>query len=55
MATAPATTRSCTLLLALLLLGVAPCPVDCIAMVPLKEDLTNWKWKYPVFKIKQAA
>jgi len=36
-------------------LCIAPCPVDCIAMVPLKEDLTNWKWKYPVFKIKQAA
>ena len=36
-------------------LCVAPCPVDCIAMVPLKEELTNWKWKYPVFKLKQVA
>ncbi len=36
-------------------LCVAPCPVDCIAMVPLKEDLNTWKWKYPVFKLKQVA
>jgi electron transport complex protein RnfB len=36
-------------------LCVAPCPVDCIYMVPLKEDLATWKWKYPVFQIKQAA
>ena len=36
-------------------LCVAPCPVDCIYMVPLKEDLTSWKWKYPVFRLKQVA
>ena len=36
-------------------LCVAPCPVDCISMVPLREDLTNWKWKYPVFKLKRVA
>jgi electron transport complex protein RnfB len=36
-------------------LCVAPCPVDCISMVPLKEDLTNWKWRYPVFRLKQVA
>ena len=36
-------------------LCVAPCPVDCISMVPLKEDVGNWKWKYPVFKLKQVA
>ena len=36
-------------------LCVAPCPVDCISMVVLKEDLPHWKWKYPVFKLKQAA
>lgn len=36
-------------------LCVAPCPVDCISMVPLKEDLGSWKWKYPVFKLKQVA
>ncbi len=36
-------------------LCVAPCPVDCISMVPLKEDLGSWKWKYPVFRLKQVA
>jgi Na+-translocating ferredoxin:NAD+ oxidoreductase subunit B len=36
-------------------LCVAPCPVDCISMIPLKEELPNWKWKYPVFRIQQAA
>jgi electron transport complex protein RnfB len=36
-------------------LCVAPCPVDCISMVPLKEDLGSWKWKYPVFKLRQVA
>jgi electron transport complex protein RnfB len=36
-------------------LCVAPCPVDCISMIPPHEDLGTWKWKYPVFKIKQAA
>ena len=36
-------------------LCVAPCPVDCISMVPLREDFNNWKWKYPVFRMKQVA
>ena len=36
-------------------LCVAPCPVDCISMVPLKEDISSWKWKYPVFKLKRVA
>ncbi len=35
-------------------LCIPPCPVDCISMVPLKEDITTWKWKYPVFRIKSA-
>ena len=35
-------------------LCIPPCPVDCISMVPIKEDITNWKWKYPVFRIKPA-
>lgn len=29
-------------------LCVAPCPVDCISMVELKEDISTWKWPYPV-------
>ncbi len=36
-------------------LCVAPCPVDCISMLPIGEDITNWKWRYPVFPIQTAA
>jgi electron transport complex protein RnfB len=36
-------------------LCVSPCPVDCIAMVPIPEDLTTWKWKYPQIRIRSAA
>ena len=33
-------------------LCLPPCPVDCIEMVPIKETTENWKWKYPVHKLK---
>ena len=33
-------------------LCVPPCPVDCITMVPIGENITTWKWKYPVIPIK---
>lgn len=36
-------------------LCLPPCPVDCISMVEIREDLPGWKWKYPLFKMKQAA
>ena len=36
-------------------LCLSPCPVDCIAMVPIEEDLTTWKWKYPQIRIRSAA
>jgi electron transport complex protein RnfB len=36
-------------------LCIAPCPVDCIIMLPIEENITNWKWRYPVFKIQAAA
>ena len=36
-------------------LCVPPCPVDCIAMLPIDEDITNWKWRYPVFAIQEVA
>ena len=36
-------------------LCVAPCPVDCIAMVREGEDISNWKWRFPVIPIKVAA
>ncbi|OFZ70083.1 MAG: electron transport complex subunit RsxB [Betaproteobacteria bacterium RBG_16_58_11] len=35
-------------------LCVAPCPVDCISMAPLTEDISTWKWKYPVYSIKRT-
>ncbi len=28
-------------------LCVPPCPVDCIKMVPVKKDISQWKWPYP--------
>ncbi|MEK6663401.1 MAG: electron transport complex subunit RsxB [Pseudomonadota bacterium] len=35
-------------------LCIPPCPVDCISMAPIQEDITTWKWKYPVYSIKHA-
>ncbi|MDH5544777.1 MAG: electron transport complex subunit RsxB [Gammaproteobacteria bacterium] len=31
-------------------LCVPPCPVDCIDMVPLIQDITNWRWPSPTDK-----
>jgi len=36
-------------------LCVAPCPVECIDMEALAEDITQWKWKYPRYDIKNSA
>jgi electron transport complex protein RnfB len=36
-------------------LCIKPCPVECIHMLPITENLDNWKWKYPVIEIKRAA
>ena len=36
-------------------LCIAPCPVDCISMLPIEEDITNWKWRYPVINIQVAS
>lgn len=36
-------------------LCIAPCPVDCISMLPLGEDISNWKWRYPIYPIQAAA
>ena len=36
-------------------LCIKPCPVECIHMQPITENLDNWKWKYPVIEIKRAA
>ncbi len=36
-------------------LCLPPCPVDCISMPVLEEGLTDWKWKHPVFTLRQTA
>ncbi|MDD2702353.1 MAG: electron transport complex subunit RsxB [Sideroxydans sp.] len=36
-------------------LCLAPCPVDCISMHPIEEQLTNWKWRYPVYTLRQTS
>jgi electron transport complex protein RnfB len=36
-------------------LCAAPCPVECIRMQLLPERIDGWKWKYPVYEMKQAA
>lgn len=28
-------------------LCIAPCPVDCIYIVPVKRDISQWKWPRP--------
>jgi len=36
-------------------LCVPPCPVDCIAMLPIGEDISNWKWRYPTIPLVQVT
>lgn len=36
-------------------LCVQPCPVDCIHMEVIKEDVSTWKWRYPVVALKKVA
>ena len=36
-------------------LCLPPCPVDCIEMVAIQEDIDNWKWRYPVFPLREVA
>jgi electron transport complex protein RnfB len=33
-------------------LCLEPCPVDCIDMKPIPENVESWKWKFPVFAIQ---
>jgi electron transport complex protein RnfB len=28
-------------------LCLPPCPVECIHMLPIPQELTNWRWPYP--------
>jgi electron transport complex protein RnfB len=36
-------------------LCLAPCPVDCISMETIQESVANWKWRYPIYTLKQTA
>ena len=36
-------------------LCLPPCPVDCIHMEVIKEDVASWKWRYPIHLIRSAA
>jgi len=36
-------------------LCLPPCPVDCISMEAIHEDVDNWKWRYPVFPLREVA
>ncbi len=36
-------------------LCVPPCPVECIDMIPVEEDLANWKWPFPETPPKSEA
>ncbi len=33
-------------------LCLPPCPVECISMEPISVTVDNWKWKYPVVKLR---
>ena len=35
-------------------LCLPPCPVDCISMEVVKEDLATWKWRYPIYHMRQV-
>ena len=28
-------------------LCLPPCPVDCIHMAPVEQDIARWKWPFP--------
>jgi len=34
-------------------LCIPPCPVDCIDMIPIHQDVSSWKWPYPVYEIAE--
>ncbi len=36
-------------------LCLAPCPVDCISMKVEQETVDTWKWRYPVFPLKEHS
>ena len=36
-------------------LCVPVCPVDCIAMEPIEQDISHWKWPYPGEKQREIG
>lgn len=36
-------------------LCLPPCPVECIVMQPIPETVDNWKWRYPVVKLRPVT
>jgi electron transport complex protein RnfB len=36
-------------------LCLPPCPVDCITMQVIKEDVATWKWRYPVIHMMKRV
>jgi electron transport complex protein RnfB len=36
-------------------LCLPPCPVDCISMQVVQVNINNWKWRYPVYSLRQVA
>jgi Na+-translocating ferredoxin:NAD+ oxidoreductase subunit B len=36
-------------------LCVPACPVECISMIEVAENVATWKWKYPIHELKKAA
>jgi Na+-translocating ferredoxin:NAD+ oxidoreductase subunit B len=36
-------------------LCLPPCPVECISMEPIPETVDNWKWRYPVVKLRPVS
>ena len=36
-------------------LCVAPCPVNCIIMLPIQENISTWKFRYPAGSVTTAT
>jgi electron transport complex protein RnfB len=36
-------------------LCLPPGPVDCISMQVVQVNINNWKWRYPVYSLRQVA
>jgi len=36
-------------------LCIPPCPVDCIHIVPVEEDISTWRWPEPKIDLEQPV